>query len=78
MKSAPPIGRRPSASSHVLDELCGELTFLRQAARIDGTAPIGRHRKTHDGGRRALLRADLHHADGGRGGRRRGGNPASP
>ena len=26
---------------HVLDELCGELTFLRQATRIDGPLPSG-------------------------------------
>ena len=26
---------------HVLDELCGELTFLRQAARVDGPLPSG-------------------------------------
>jgi ApbE superfamily uncharacterized protein (UPF0280 family) len=26
---------------HVLDELCGELTFLRQATRVDGALPSG-------------------------------------
>ncbi len=26
---------------HVLDELCGELTFLRQAAEVDGPTPSG-------------------------------------
>ena len=26
---------------HVLDELCGELTFLRQATRVDGPLPSG-------------------------------------
>ena len=59
----------------VLDELCGELTFLRQAAQIGGRAPVGGHREADGGGGCALLRADFHHAHGGCGRRGRGGNP---
>ncbi len=58
----------------VLDELCDELTFLRQAARIRRPAPVRCHREAHGGGGCALLRADFHHAHGGSGGRSRGGN----
>ena len=62
----------------VLDELCSELAFLRQAT--DTRRPVC-HRviiaQAHGGGSKALLRADFHHADGSGGWSSRGGNSGS-
>ena len=60
---------------NVLDELCSELSFLRQPARRGRPPPDGVVARRMVAAVAALLRTDFHHAHGCRGGRSRGGNP---
>ena len=59
---------------NVLDELCGELTFLRQATRVDGPVPDGVVARRMVKAVRSFAARVLHYADGCCRGRGGGGN----
>ncbi len=64
--------RRLSRGGRALRRPCStnsaaSLHFCDRPARRDGPLPVGRDRETNGGGSCTLLRADFHHAHGGRG-----------